>query len=278
MNNNTPVLVCNEPRNGLSAGPKRHAEIIELNLDVLGQLVCFRISVQPQRAGLADLVPLARAISTKLASVVSNKVISAGAVIPCHPGCCRCCRYLVPVSVPEALCLAREMGAMVTWKRLLMSESCLLTARRILELTPKRFFCAQFEKDRPQKTLAVEGVSDWYTGMNLPCPFLLGNLCMIYDRRPLACREHLVTGLAQGCSPDSVNQARVVPMPVSILDAVVQLTGELTHNAVETIVLPFLLVWYHNNRKYTECTWPAAFLVRRFVTILTNKNTVCRKT
>jgi len=272
MSSNQPVVVCNEPRNGTSAGLNRHVEVIELELNVFGELLHFRISVQPQPAGLADLVPLARMISTKVVSVVKRNIAVRGDSVPCRAGCSRCCRYLVPVSIPEALCLAREMGAMVSWKRLLMSESCLLMARCILELTPKRLFSAEFKKGRREEALAVRDISDWYTGINLPCPFLLGNLCMIYDKRPLACREHLVTGLAQGCSPDSVNEARVVRMPVSILDAVVQLTSELTGNGIETIVLPFLLAWYHNNRKYTECRWPATYLVRRFVSILTTLN------
>ncbi len=284
MSSNPPVLVYNELRKPRAARTKRNTvvvqvktagqkteqvEVVKLEFNVFGEMLCFRIAVGQQLAGLTDLVPLARMLSTKLVSVVKRNIAGHGDSMPCRPGCSRCCRYLVPVSIPEVLCLAQEITRAAPWKRLLMSESCLLTARCVLELTPKTLLSDKFINEETPRMPGLKDVSDWYADMNLPCPFLLGNLCMIYDKRPLACREYLVTGSAQGCRPDSVNEARVVRAPVSILEALVQLTSELTGNGIETIVLPFLCVWCQDNREYAEYKWPAAYLVRRFVSILT---------
>ena len=97
-------------------------------------------------------------------------------------------------------------------------------------------------------------------------------LCTIYEQRPLACREHLVIGSASNCNVNSTEQPELVQMPLSILDALAHLTGELEQTTIDVIILPFAFAWGHDNREYFQHTWPASELVRRFINILTTRN------
>ncbi len=50
------------------------AAIIGLELDILGEVVDIRISAAQRQATLADIVPLARILSTKLVSAVLDRL------------------------------------------------------------------------------------------------------------------------------------------------------------------------------------------------------------
>lgn len=58
--------------------------------------------------------------------------------------------------------------------------------------------------------MTAADLSRWYSGLDLPCPFLAERSCSIYPFRPLACREHLAAGRAGGAGKAEVllGQAR----------------------------------------------------------------------
>ena len=78
------------------------AEIVSFALDVAGKMAHFRIYVATKQATLADIVPLARRLSTKLAILFLERLRGNGQSIPCCKGCSACCSYLIPLSIPEA--------------------------------------------------------------------------------------------------------------------------------------------------------------------------------
>jgi hypothetical protein len=57
-------------------------------------------------------------------------------------------------------------------------------------------------------------------------------------------------------------------MPVSIAQALGELTAELEGSEVEAVMLPFAFAWAQENLERSERTWPAEFMVGRFVEIL----------
>ena len=91
---------------------------------------------------------------------------------------------------------------------------------------------------------------------------------MLYEQRPLACREHIATGSNFFCQTDHRGEPNVVPMPVSVLEAVGQLTAELENLDIEAIMLPLALPWAHTNIECSHRTWPAVTMVKRLVEIL----------
>ena len=266
MAENLPITVGGEP-NGAGDNRDKCAEIICLELDILGKPVNLRIAVGQGQARLADIVPLAQAICTKITDVVVESIRSGGGRIPCSKGCSACCSFLVPLAVPEALCLKEEILAMPESQRRLMQQSCLLVAQRILKRKPPKSFMGQTTGTSPNSFAEQNMVASWYTNLKLACPFLYRGVCTIYEQRPLACREHFVNGSAGPCSGGR-GTAEVVEMPVQVVDALAQLAGELEDTSNEAVILPLALVWCEQNPQRADRTWPAAMMVERFVEIL----------
>jgi Fe-S-cluster containining protein len=261
MDKDVPIAVFGVFEGESTATPDNgHVDLIEVKLDIFGKSLRICIGAENKSAKLSDLVPLARLLSTKIISITRQHITNNGDIIACRPCCSQCCRHLVPLAIPEVMAMAQS-------ERAFPEESCLLTARSILELTPKHFI-EEFTKTESKICAKLKDISDWYSQINLPCPFLLNRLCTIYEQRPIACREHLVTGSASKCKANSTNQAQPVQIPISILEALAQLTSELEQTTIEAIILPFAVVWCRENPEYFKHTWPASQLVRRFINIL----------
>ena len=243
-------------------------EVIGLELDVLGKGLNFRIDVGKGQARLADIVPLARTICTKITDVVVESIRSDGGSVPCCKGCAACCGpYLVPLSVPEALRLNEDISALPEYQREAIFKACLLAARRILSQKPPESFIGQATDTSRVSPAELNLVSSWYTSLKLPCPFLYKGLCSIYEQRPLACREHFVNGSADACR-GWPGIAEVVEIPVQLPNALAQLAGELEGTSAEAVILPLTLVWCGDNSERAERTWPAAMMVKRFFEIV----------
>lgn len=244
------------------------AEVIGLELDILGKEVNFHIGVGKGQAGLADIVPLARTLCAKIIDVVLESIRSDGGRIPCCKGCAACCScYLVPLSVPETLRLKEDISAEPGYRRESMSRACFLAARRILSQEPPEQFMDQTAEALQASPAELNLVSSWYGNFKLPCPFLYNGACTIYERRPLACREYFIKGSAGVCKSQG-GIAEVVEMPVQLPNALGQLASDLEGTSVEAVILPLTLVWCEDNPARAERTWSAAMMVKRFVEIV----------
>jgi len=220
-------------------------KVIGLELDILGETLNFRVGVGEGRAKLADIVP-----------------------IPCGKGCSACCdRCLVPLSVPEALRFKEEMIAEPSSQRESGWEVCLQAAQLILRQRPPDSLIEQSDALNPEQAADLSVISDWYTSLNLACPFLVNSVCGIYEQRPLACREHFIKGSSAACrGQDEV--AEVVEMPVRLPNVLGQLASELEGTDEEAVILPLALVWCQENPERGERNWPAELMVKRFVEIV----------
>jgi len=240
-------------------------EIIEFEIDILGKAVCFRIGVADKQARLPDIVPLARTISTKLALAVLDSLRKNGQSVPCRKGCSACCNYLIPLSVPEVFRLREELlETPADYSRQIL-QSCLGRAERLLDNKPPIFSLKNSSKSARAQ---ISRIGKWYGGLKLTCPFLSDGLCTLYEQRPIACREHIVTNSAVLCQNGHRGEPNVVPIPVSILDALGQLTAELEQSDIEAIILPLAFAWAQDNLWRSRRTWPAVTMVKRFVEIL----------
>jgi Fe-S-cluster containining protein len=270
MERQAPIVVLNESE----ASPDisgNHMDITELKLDILDTPLDIYIGAKDKMAKLSDLVPLARQLSEEILSITDKKTTESGEAIACRKKCSHCCRYLVPLTIPEAMRLTEEVESRPLWERRFVVESCLLMARCILELTPKSSL-EKFINIPLNAGTRFKDLSDWYSRIDLPCPFLVNHLCTIYEQRPIACREHMVTGSNSNCEVRSVQPPHRVQMPVSILESLARLTNELEKPADEVIILPFVLIWRFDRLDCFKHAWPASELVSRFVDILTNVN------
>lgn len=231
-----------------------------------GETIHFELNVADTQARLSDIAPLAREISSKLAMATLDRRGVRGECVSCREGCSACCSYLVPLSVPEAFHVAEELRIMPASESRTLMQSSLDTARIILDRMPNDF-------DRDDSATVNDGIrserlSDWYAGLALACPFLSAGVCVLYEQRPIACREHMVTSSPVSCDVASRKEPDVVEMPVSVLECLGQLTAELEQSDVEAVMLPLALPWAQENIERSRRTWPAVTVVERFVEIL----------
>lgn len=264
MIDKAPVMVLDEhgrTENGFGGGLKT----FDFELDVPGGPVHFEVHVAQRPANLSDLVPLARMISARLSLATMNNLRRDGACVPCRKGCPACCTYMVPLSVPEAFRLWDDVSDLPADQRGSVYESCVAAAQKILEAVPQ-----DLAGNEPTQTdsLHISRLGGWYAGLRLPCPFLSDGLCTSYQDRPLACREHLVTGSAAPCRGEGPAEPSVVPLPVSVLECLGQLTAELEQSELEAVMLPLALPWAKENIERSRQTWPATAMVERFIEIL----------
>ncbi len=265
MIENPAVLTLGKPgkiNNNCDSGAKN----ISFELDILGETVRFDINVAQKQARLSDIAPLARTLSTKLALVVLDRLRRNGEFVPCRKACSACCNYLVPLSVPEAFRLREELLALPAEQGRALLQSCLDTAKKILDKKPKEFDINELAGAESQ--IQISQLGKWYAGLKLACPFLSDSLCTSYENRPIACREYIVTGPALLCEAEWTDESQIVPMPVSVLQCLGQLTAELEQSNIEAVILPLALPWALVNIERGKRTWPAVTMVERFVEIL----------
>jgi Fe-S-cluster containining protein len=263
MSINRPITLIESP--DANQNLHRTVDVVDFNIELFGQKLNFKIAAEKCWATLADIVPVARKISTKLALAVLNNLKQQGQDVPCRKGCSQCCYYPIPLSVPEAFCMRRQLLAMNPARRETLVNRCLETASIVIENHQQ-----SDEQDLTFTESDISQISQWYSQIKLPCPFLSENLCTVYQIRPSACREHIVTGSSDLCGTDTTKDFNVVKMPVSILEALSQLTAQLEQSQPEAVMLPVALPWTQINLERDKRTWPAIEIVERFADILQN--------
>ena len=238
----------------------RKPDIIGLEIDVVGKELKFCVTADNNRITLADIVPLSRFLSDEITAAVLEKIHVEGDRVPCSKGCSACCGpYLVPLSVPEAFRLHRDISATTKHAKDLFWKGCLDASRRILGSVS--------EEHLPLNTTDLELIGCWYKSLRLTCPFLFNHECLIYEQRPLACREYFIKGSAEACS-GRPGIADVVEIPIQMPNVLAQLASELEGTDAESIILPLALVWCEENSGRSSQTWPAAMMVERLFEIV----------
>lgn len=245
----------------LSIGPvSDEHQILETGIDDGRGFIPLHLSVPSQMIRLSEIVPLAQAIGHKLNNAVIDRLTQKGTPITCCKGCSACCHYLVSLSIPEVFYLQEKVAAMPTRQYRSFLRSCVLSARRILGNS--------VQKPEITEHPDPNQLSQWYAGLELPCPFLSDNMCRIYQHRPLACREHMVTSSPKHCQPGHAGDPDVVAPSVSVVEALGQLAAELEQTDVQAAILPLAFIGPDIYEKRPQQTWPAMKMVQQFIRIL----------
>jgi Fe-S-cluster containining protein len=159
------------------------------------------------------------------------------------------------MSVPEVLRFERELSCLPTGQSRHVQAALLAAGRKLLA-------------GSTQAGLATDQTSQWYESLGIVCPLACGGGCALYAGRPLACREHFATGRSAEPASAGCPGAEVLPLPVSVLEALADLSAQVQAMPLESIALPLALPWLEDNRSRLLRTWPAADLARTLVGIL----------
>ena len=231
---------------------------VDISIPVGGEDFEISISYSARHAKLSELTSVCRKISDMIISRVREYYKSSTEKIACQNGCDACCHYMVPLSSAEAFSLNDDIAAMSRNKKRNAVRNMILTARRILEHhVPK---LAVEKSDHSEDSILGE-MSDFYKMLKPACPFLEYQSCQIYEKRPLACREHLVSGNISGCKSGETGVAKVIEIPISLAEVLNNVSNYFEGTDSESIILPITLVWCDMHEDRALRTYPAEVLV-----------------
>ena len=94
----------------------------------------------------------------------------------------------------------------------------------------------------------IEPLNHAYYAQSLPCPFLEDEICSIYEFRPAACRELLVTSPQELCQNMATNPIRALPVHLRMGTILSLLWKEFTQGPARLIPLPLAIDWAERHR------------------------------
>lgn len=235
-------------------GLPRAWQLLELALELPDGPLRLWLGAPSRPATLACLAAPARQIADAIVSRTLAAARAGGACVPCRKGCDACCRYLVPVSPPEALDIAHRVASMPSARRAAVQRNFAAAAAALLEAG----------KGAPTSAAALAAA-------NIPCPLLADGGCLLYAARPLACREHGVISPPQACVPRGDGTVASTPLtpPVSVATALMRVASQAQGCADEAVALPLALAWCDANARSAAGQYDAADLAAHLVAALT---------
>ncbi len=270
-----PITVLDEF--GSDAEVNDNISIVDVTLHMSGRSLQLQIGLSDNPATPADIIPLARTISAKIAEVTINNLLDSGHHIPCSKKCATCCGpgYLVFLSTAEALWMRQQLASILSVEDDDLIGLCNQLSDQFEEQLPDYIRPAFGDHGvfllNGSKTVSISQKSqilDCWKSIKHPCPFLDEGLCRIYELRPIICREHLVVGSAAQCQSDAAGKKAKVEMAVSIPEVLTELVTVFEGRMPESVVLPSIFKWYDRTSQQPSKTWPAEQLFNTFMGIL----------
>lgn len=237
------------------------SERFEIALNTPAGRLTTTVDVPTASVPVTAIVPLMRRLGEEAQALEEARNSEAGQARSCQKGCAACCRMLVPLSPPEAFILRDFVRSLPCTQqeriaaRLAEAKSILLTQglwNQFMELA---------ESSQSPEDSMLEPINRAYYALRMPCPFLENELCSIYDERPAACRELLVTSPAEQCQDMVMNPVEPIPVPVRIGSVLGLLWGELTNTPPRLIPLPIALDWAEQHQDESHKTWQGTQLL-----------------
>ena len=227
-----------------------------------GEAVEARASVPDGPARVSDLIPSVQPLADAIVDVVVRDLAREGKRPTCQAGCAACCRQLVPLSQSEAVYIAELVDSMPALRQRVVRGRFAAAAGRLRRsglLDPLR---AAMDSEGPQARLHL---TREYFGLQIACPFLEQEACSIYPRRPLVCREYLVTSPARACSSPEGNVDRVA-LPAKVSRVLYRCEGGSWGGRARWVPLVLAVEWAERHRGASGLTCAGQRLFEGFLT------------
>jgi len=236
-------------------------ERFDLSITTPAGPIAATVELPPGFVPVTQIVPLMRRLGEQAQALEKQRVVASGQTISCAKGCAACCRMLVPVSPPEAFALRAMVAGLSVERR----QAYLRSVADALAQLDRAGLLARLrhlaDTDRPMTDEEMEPINRAYFALKLPCPFLDHEQCSIYEDRPAACRELLVTSPADWCQ-DMVNKpVRALPVPLRIGTILGLLWSTLAGETPRLIPLPLALEWADRHEAENRSSWKAKDLL-----------------
>jgi Fe-S-cluster containining protein len=240
-------------------------ERFEIALNTPAGRVNTTLDVPTGFVPITSIVPVTRRLGEEMLKLEELRSREAGNSISCRMGCAACCRMLVPLSPPEAFALRDYVAELPEDRQAVLRQKfaeskATLASNHLLERLQE---VADATTPIPDEEL--DPINRAYYALRHPCPFLENEVCSIYEARPAACRELLVTSPAVLC--DNIVDNPVTPLPVSVRIGTVLglLWGAVTNSVPRLIPLPLALEWAEQHRVEANRTWSGSTLIDKML-------------
>ncbi len=207
------------------------------------------------------IVPVTRRLGEEMLKLEELRAREAGRSISCRMGCAACCRMLVPLSPPEAFALREYIEQLPTDRRNALAQHMTDTKSTLQSHGLLDQLRAVADADTAIPDEELDPINRAYYALRLPCPFLENEICSIYEARPAACRELLVTSPAELCNDLVGNPVAPIPVSVRIGTVLGLLWSALTERPPRLIPLPLALDWAEQHRDEAVRTWSGSHLI-----------------
>jgi Fe-S-cluster containining protein len=170
---------------------------------------------------------------------------------------------MVPVSPPEAFALADMLKTLPQDHRARIEHRLTETRARLHTAGLLPLLQDLAESPRQKSDAEVDPINRAYYALRIPCIFLENDACSIYEHRPAACREYLVTSPADLCEDAEKNPVEVLHIPLRAGTVLSVLWANLTGGPVRLMPLPVAFEWAEAHQDLNTQTWKGADLFHR---------------
>ncbi|HXX74804.1 MAG TPA: YkgJ family cysteine cluster protein [Nitrospiraceae bacterium] len=212
---------------------------------------------------ITAIVPAMRRLGEEAERLEEHRAAEAGKAISCRMGCAACCRMLVPLSPPEAFALKEYVDNLPVDRRNLITRRLTETKQQLQEHGLLDQLSAVAEGTEARSDEDFEPLNRAYYSLRMPCPFLELEMCSIYEARPAACRELLVTSPAEWCQDLVRNPVQPLPVPIRMGSVLGLLWAELTDSVPRLIPLPVAMDWADRHQAENQPRWQGTTLLDR---------------
>ena len=243
-----------------TSGPR---ESYNLNIQTPVGHLTASVSVPTGFIPITDILPLMRSLGEQAHQLAIDNTSQTGATISCQKGCAACCRMMIPVAPPEAFALLSVVEALPSPKKERLLERFQAAQKTLREAgLEEGLQRLAFSKDQGTDE-ELEPLNRAYYALRMPCPFLEDEICSIYEQRPSACRELLVTSPAELCQDLIRNPIQLIPSPFRIGTVLSKLWTDCYQGPVRLIPLPCALDWATVHKSQNPRTWAGPDLLNR---------------
>lgn len=240
-------------------------ERYEIALNTPAGQLTTAIDVPTGFVPVSAIVPVVRRLGEEAQALELARSLDSGKSLSCRKGCAACCRMMVPLSPPEAFSLRDYLSTLPEERRQHISERFARSKSMLLAHGLWHRLLDMGETAEPPDDAALEPINRDYYALQLACPFLEDEVCSIYEERPAACRELLVTSPADWCQDLIKNQVEAIPVPVRIGPALGLVWGELTNTSPRLIPLSTAIDWTERHQRDNQSTWQGTQLLDRLL-------------
>ena len=233
---------------------------VEMELRIADATYTARGRIPREQSAVSHLLPILQSLDDEIAKEADQLLHQSGKPISCRKGCAACCRQIMPISDAEALALVQLMDDMSPSQRDRVQRRFDEAVKRLDDeglLERLWSFVDRGEEDLSELT------ADYFR-REIACPFLEDEVCTIYEDRPLACREYLVTSPVAHCDHPERDGIERVPLPVRLARVLYRFDSD-DETKPQRMPLILALQWIKQQGNRQRPTSDGMLLIARFL-------------